>query len=245
MERRGSSLDAQRRLRTASRSGALTWHDAVCRGAIFGSVLAGHLVILTLVLHPSWQRRQRVAPQQDGNVLRLTFDAVPKVVRVSPVHATARMPAKTKPVPSTLASSEVMSAVVMRPTNSPPSTATTLIVVAPTTTDDLHRGYQPGDFQTALQDAQRTNADHIPGAAIPRIGGIRLQARSSVSGTVHMLAEANRCTNEQFRLQDSPHRFTPEMIDRALEASGCGPHLEHTQADATIDVISHHAIFGN
>lgn len=59
------------------------------------------------------------------------------------------------------------------------------------------------------------------------------------------LVEESRCANEQFQLQNSARQFTPEMIDHALEADGCGPHLEHAAADAAIDSISHQAIFGH
>lgn len=110
---------------------------------------------------------------------------------------------------------------------------------------ERHRSYRPGDFQTALQSAQRAGADHIPGIATPRIGGIQLRAGSSIKRTFHGLVEMSSCTNEQFQLQNNAHQFTPEMIDRALEMEGCGPHPEHAAADATIDAISHHAIFDN
>ncbi|WP_449426882.1 hypothetical protein [Rhodanobacter umsongensis] len=118
-------------------------------------------------------------------------------------------------------------------------------MTAPSMAGDPQRGYQAGDFQSALQNAQRAKADRIPGTTLPRIGGIQLQARSSIQRTFHSIVEISRCTNEQFQLQNSAHRFTPEMIDHALEVEGCGPHLEHAAADATIDAISHHAIFGN
>jgi hypothetical protein len=245
MERRGSALEKERHPHMARQSGTQGWQDAVRRGTIFGCVLAGHLAILMAVLHPSWQMIEPAALQQEDRVLRLSFDPLPKISRLLPIRTATRAPAKTKPAQSALVPPTVNPAAVRQPTNSPPSTATSLIMTAPAVSDELHRSYQPGEFQTALQNAQRTRADHIPGATTPRIGGIQLQVGSSIKGTVHSLAEVSRCTNEQFQLQNSAHQYTPEMIDHTLEMDGCGPHLEHAAADATIDAISHHAIFGN
>jgi len=227
----------------ARRSGTPRWQDAVRRGSIFGCVLAGHLVILIAVLRPSWQRIEQVADQED-HVLRLSFDPSPKISRPFPSRAATRVPAKTKPAQPTIVPSTTTSA-IRQSTSAPSSKATSLIVTAPPVTDELHRSYQPGEFQTALQSAQRTRADHIPGATTPRIGGIQLQVSSNIKETVHSLAEISRCTNEQFQLRNNAHQFAPEMIDRTLEMDGCGPHLEHAAADATIDAVSHHAIFGN
>jgi|GEM_PF-2446600 len=250
MGRRDSPLhtdfDAPMRRRFARRSSASTWRDAVRRGAILDSVLACHLVILMLVLHPSWHRIEHVTGPQDGDVLRLTLDPLPEIFRFSPVRARTRTPAKVKPMPSTIVPPEVVSAVVTHPPNVPASTATALTIAPPPMTGDLQRSYQPGDFQTALQDAQRTIAEHIPGAAVPLIGGIRLQDRSSIKGAVHVVTEYIRCTDKQLEMQNGPDQFsTLQLMDRALEADGCGPHLEHTAADATIDAISRRAIFGN
>lgn len=245
MEHRGSPLDAKQHLRMASRSGTPRWQDAVRRGAILGSVLAGHLVILMMVLHPSWRRAGHMTHQPKDHVLRLTFDRLPEIVRLSSTHAAPRVTTKTKPARSAIALAAVMTTSVTHLANAPLSTTSTPITMTPLMADGLHRSYQSGDFRTALQNAQRTRPDHIPGSTIPRIGGIRLQAGSSITGTVHRLVEVSRCTNEQFRLQNSAHQFTPEMIDQALEADSCGPHLEHAALDATIDALSHQAIFGH
>ena len=236
MERRGSALDKQWRP-----------HDAVRRGSIFGCVLAGHLAILMAVLHPSWQRIEPAAYPPEGRVLRLSFDRLPTISRPLPVRTATQVLAKTKPAQSALVPPTVKPAATRLPTHAPSSAAvTSLLMTAPPVTDELHRSYQPGDFQTALQSAQHATADRIPGTATPRIGGIQLEAGSNIKGTVHSLAEISRCTNEQFQLQNSSaHQFTPEMIDHVLEMDGCGPHPEHAAADATIDAISHHAIFGN
>lgn len=245
MGHRGSPLDARQRLRIACRSGTPRWQDAVRRGAILGGVLAGHLVILMMVLHASWPRVRHVARQPKDRVLRLTFDRLPEIARLSSTHAATPAPTKTKPARSAIALPVVMTAAVTRLASAPPLNTSTPITTTPSMADGLHRSYQPGDFRTALQNAQRTRPDHIPGSTTPRIGGIRLQTGSSIMGTVHRIVEVSRCTNEQFRLQNSTHQFTPEMIDQALEAGGCGSHLEHAALDATIDALSHQAIFSH
>jgi hypothetical protein len=120
-----------------------------------------------------------------------------------------------------------------------------LVVTAPPT-DDLHRSYAPGDFQTALQNAQRTTADHLPGAATPLIGGIQLQARSTIKGGVHAVTEYIRCTDEQLEMENGRDQFsTPQQMDRALQLDGCGPHSEHPDADAAVDAVAHRVIFGH
>jgi hypothetical protein len=250
MARRGNPLHvgfgAPLRPRVGRRSSAATWRDAVRRGAILASVSACHLTILMMVLHPSWHRIGDVSRPRDGEVLRLTLDPLKKISRFSPVSAGAPIAAKGKPAPTAAVSPEPTAAVVRHPTNSSPSTAATLIVAVPALTDDLHRGYQPGDFQTALQDAQRTKAEHIPGTTTPLIGGIRLQARSSIKGAVHVATEYIRCTDEQLKMENGPDQFsTPQLMDRALQLDGCGPHLEHTAVNDEVDAVSHRAIFGD
>lgn len=227
------------------RSGAPTWRDAVRGGAILGSVFAGHLAILMLVLHPSWRRIVHAVREPNGPVLRLSFDRWPELIQPSPAPAAMRLPVRTKSARQPIAAPTLMPATIARSTHPPASTAATLVMTMPSMTADPRRGYQTGDFQPAFQNAQHTRVDRIPGTATPRIGGIQLQARSSTKEVVHMLVKTSQCANAQFQLQNSAHQFTPEMIDHALEADGCGPHLEHAPADATIDGIAHQAIFGN
>jgi hypothetical protein len=229
----------------ARRASTPRWQDAVQRGSILGCVLAGHFAILMLVLHPSWRHIEHVPRLHEDQVLRLRFDRLPKLVRPSLAPAAIQLPAQTKPAPQAIALSTRRPATGAHSSNPPAAPAATLTMAMPMMTGDPHRSYLPGDFQSALQNAQRTKADHIPGTTTPLIGGIRLQASSSTKAAVHGLVEENRCANMQFQLQNSAHQFTPEMIDHALEVEGCGPHLERTAADATIDAIAHQAIFGN
>jgi hypothetical protein len=236
MVRRGNPLytgfEAPPSWCVARRSNASTGRDAVRRGAILGSVFAGHLIVLMLVLHPTWRRIEPMRNRQhETDVLRLSFDLVPKIPRSWSVRALARMPAK------------VPTAVVMHSTNVRPSTATALIVVVPPA-DDLRGSYEPGNFQAALRNAQRTKTDQIPGVATPLVGGIQLQARSNIKGAVHAVTEYIRCTDKQLEMENGRDQFsTPQLMDRALQLDGCGPHSEHPEADAAVDEIAHRVIF--
>jgi hypothetical protein len=238
--------DTSLRPRIARRSSVPTWRDAVRRGAILASVFACHLIILMMVLYPSWHRVESVTAPRESEVLQLTLDPVRKISRFLPVTTRAPVAAKTKPAPSAIESAKVTSAVVEHPANPSPSTAAALIVTVPSLPDDLHRSYQPGDFQTALGDSQRTKAEHIPGASASVIGGIQLQDRSSVKETVHAVTEYIRCTDEQLNMQHGHDQFsTAQQMDRALQLDGCGPHLEHSAVNDEVDAVAHRAIFGN
>ena len=239
------SFDAPLHPSVARCSGASTWRDAVRRGTILGGVFAGHLIVLMLVLHPSWRRIEPLRRQHEADVLRLTFDPVPKIPRPLSVRVPARMPAKVKPASSAIAPSRAPTTVVMHSTNVRPSTGTALIVAVPPA-NDPRGSYEPGNFQTSLQNAQRTKTDHLPGAAAPLMGGIQLQARSSIKGATHAVIEYIRCTDKQLEMENGRDQFsTPQLMDRALQLDGCGPHSEHPQADAAVDEIAHRVIFGH
>ena len=248
MARRGNPLhadfDAPLRLHSVRRSLALSWRDAVRRGAILASVFACHLVTLLMVLHPSWHRTEWVSRPHEDDLLRLTFDPLPHSPAFSPAPASARLSAKTKSISPALASPSVMSAVVRHPAIVVP--ATTAPSTAELPSDEARGSYQPGDFQTALLDARRARAEHIPGATAPLAGNIRLEARSSIKGAVHVVTEYIRCTDKQLEMENGHDQFsTPQLMDRALQLDDCGPHLGHTDADAAIDEMSHRAIFGD
>jgi hypothetical protein len=252
MARRGNSLhtgsNAPLGPRVARSRGASMRRDAARRGAILASVCVGHLIVLLLVLHPSWRQVEPVQRQREADVLRLSFfDAAPNIRRSLSVRALARLPAKVPPVPSAIAPPKVSTAAVTRPTNSPSATPTDWVVaVVPPAVDDLHSGYGPSDFRSALQNAQRAKADQIPGVATPLIGGIQLEARSNIKGAVHAVSEYIRCTDKQLEMENGRDQLsTPQLVDRALQLDGCGPHSEHPQADAAVDEIAHRVIFGH
>jgi hypothetical protein len=246
MARRGNPLhaafDAPLRSRSVRRSRASSWRDAMRRGAILASVFAFHLFILVMVLHPSWHRIEQVPQPHEDDVLPLAFDPLPKRPAFLPAPANARIPVKMKSI-ATAVTSPVA---IRQPTITLPATAAPSMAAAPLSSDKARGSYQPGDFQTALQDARQPQAEHIPGTAAPRVAGIRLETRSTIKGAVHVVTEYIRCTDKQLEMENGHDQFsTPQLMDRALQWDDCGPHLGHTAADATVDEISHRAISGD
>lgn len=58
-----------------------------------------------------------------------------------------------------------------------------------------------------------------------------------------MMTTASRCKYERMKMERSANQFvTHQLVERALDADGCGPQAARTAADATIDAISHRAI---
>lgn len=248
MTRRGNpshaDFHASLRSRSVHRSSASSWRDAVRRGAIFASVFACHLMVLMRVLHPSWHQIEGVSPPYENVVLRLTFHPLPNGPAFSPAPASARLPTKTPSLSPTMASPKMKSAVVRQPAIGLPAAKSPSMVALPP--NEARGSYQPGDFQTALSDARRTNTEHIPGTTTPLVGGIGLEARSSIKTAAHGVTEYIRCTDKQLQMENGHDQFsTPQLMDRALQLDDCGPHLGHTAADAAIDEVSHRAIFGD
>jgi hypothetical protein len=233
--------------RVARSPRASRWRDATRRGAILGSVCAGHIIVLALVLHPSWRQIEPVSRQREAEALRLTFDSVPRIPQTLSVRAFARKAAKVQSVQSAIAPPKASTAAVTRLTDSTPATAADRAVAAvPQTASDLYRSYGPSDFRSALQNAQRSKTDHIPGVGSPLIGDIQLQARSSIKGATLAVVEYIRCTDKQLEMENGRDQFsTPQLMDRALQLDGCGPHLEHPDADAAADEVAHRVMFGH
>jgi hypothetical protein len=244
MERDNPLPDGERHPRIVSRNPARSWRDAVRRGAILGGVVGAHVVLLMLVLHPWWRRIAPMTRQRDASVLRLRFDRLPPAAVIAAVAA-RRLPDMTKQLthrPVALPTRSSVVVMAMRPRTAP---AATVITTTPPMAIDANHGYQPGTFEAALHDAQRSRPDHLPGSVTPLVGGITFQARSSAKAMVRALAQGNRCTNMTFQLRDSAHQLTPAMIDHALEVEGCGPHRERAQFDPTVDAITQQVIAGH
>ena len=61
---------------------------------------------------------------------------------------------------------------------------------------------------------------------------------------MHAVTEYIRCTDKQLEMENGRDQFsTPQLMDRALQLDGCGPHSEHPEADAAVDEIAHRVIF--
>lgn len=119
----------------------------------------------------------------------------------------------------------------------PTSTVVIRLPLRPTT-DQYASDYREGDFRRLL-DAQRTGVQPLPGGAAPRVGGFRLRVAPSARDLLRQLTVATRCTAEVFKMRDSKTQFiTAQLMDRALEADGCGPHTERDSASDMVDAVT-------
>jgi hypothetical protein len=60
------------------------------------------------------------------------------------------------------------------------------------------------------------------------------------------MAGASRCKYVRMKMEHSTNQFiTAQLMDRALEADGCGPQVPHAVGEHTVEAISHQAIFGD
>ena len=56
---------------------------------------------------------------------------------------------------------------------------------------------------------------------------------------VQRLTASTRCSAEYFKMHASASQFiTAQLMDRALEADGCGPHTDTSAASESIDAIT-------
>ncbi|MFC5527531.1 hypothetical protein ACFPPA_17445 [Rhodanobacter ginsengisoli] len=220
--------------RMARHSGTVrtaAWRDALYRGAILGLVAGCHLAALVLLLShwPQGRATPRVRERDDPDATRLRLILLPS----APVARTAAAPPlqpRHLPLPAR------RSARVLP--HAPPLAATSgvspLQQVQPTVPD-----YRPGDFQARLRDARRPSLPRLPGSDLPRVAGLRLRPVSSTQTFVQRLTASTRCSAEYFKMHASANQFvTAQLMDRALEADGCGPHTDTSAASESIDAIT-------
>ena len=62
---------------------------------------------------------------------------------------------------------------------------------------------------------------------------------------MHGIAKALACSDMFFNMKNARNPLTPQLMDRALQLEGCGPHVEPTAHDDAEEAIAHRAIFGN
>ena len=216
------------------------WRSAMYRGAALGGVASLHLAFLILLLQLPSYRAASLQPRT-GESLRIRFLALP--ARPPSVRHTA--PAATKPPPS------VPRPVIAANTrsaddSSAPSSPTRIANLTTPTIHAMPSDYQPGSFHADLRAAQGSRKVPLPGLDAPSRTGIRLRDRPSMKEVVHAMTVASRCKYSRMKMQRSATQFvTPQLMQRALDADGCGPQLEHTPADATIEAVSREAIFGD
>ncbi len=60
---------------------------------------------------------------------------------------------------------------------------------------------------------------------------------------MHGIAKALACSDMFFNMKNARNPLTPQLMDRALQLEGCGPHEEPTAHDDAEEAIAHRAIF--
>lgn len=213
------------------------WPDAWRRGATLGTVASFHLALLAVLLRPAEYRaaHELVRPGADDALqLVLIPPAIP--AQVAKVPAPPQLRHLPAPAPW-LQRTETSPRTPTRPTP-------TMVTSLPPTPTRGHAtpDYQPGDFRARLRDAQRSRAVPLPGAATARVGGFRLQVTPSVQDLVQQLALGTRCTAMRFDIQKKA--VTAQLMDRLLEADGCGPHAERTPDSDAVDAVTRQLMDG-
>ncbi|QRP65740.1 hypothetical protein I6J77_17025 [Rhodanobacter sp. FDAARGOS 1247] len=107
------------------------------------------------------------------------------------------------------------------------------------------------DYQSPIQSGRSGTGSpptqvRLPGTDIARIRAISLDDKPGLQQVVRRMAGASRCKYVRMKMEHSTNQFvTAQLMDRALEADGCGPQVPHTADDHTVEAISHQAIFGD
>lgn len=211
---------------------ARRWQAAWRRGAILGGVTALHLLTLALVLRPAPPYRSaRSASHDDGAALQLHF-----VARLDKPRAT-----NPPPRPPQLRAAPPAKRAAATP---PPTVAAPPALVASSPPPD-----GLGDYRTALAGADSApwaSRVRLPGSDAPPRSAILLRSAPSLRQFVRAMTTASRCKYERMKMERSANQFvTRQLIERALDADGCGPQADHAAADATIEAISRDAIRGD
>ena len=207
------------------------WSDVLRRGATLGLVASFHLALLALLLRPAeYHEVRQPVPHGTDDALQVVFIPPSKPAQVARVSAPPRLPHLPAPAPRP----QRTETSARTPTRIAATIASNLPPLP--TAGRAAPDYQPGDFRTRLQDAQRTRAVPLPGAATPRVGGFGLRMAPSVQDLVRQLAVGTRCTAMRFDMQKKV--ITAQLMDRLLEADGCGPHAEHTPTSDAVDAVT-------
>jgi hypothetical protein len=198
------------------------------RGVILGSVAALHLVTVALVLRPMPPYRSaRTAIHDDDEALHLSFVARPDIPR----------PASPPPRPRRARAAHPAALMAV---SLPPRAA---IVTPPASVPDSSGDYRSAALGAGLRDAQPPPRVRLPGSDAPPRHGVQLRTAPSLQQVVRVMTTASRCKYERMKMERSANQFvTRQLVERALDADGCGPQAAHTAADATIDAISRRAI---
>lgn len=211
------------------------WFAASRRGAVFGVVIALHLALLALLFGPVTPRSPTTDDRSEHHqalLMRLLVDA-PRPRPANPLPPTPAKPMRRWP--------SVTAAVSTNPAV-PAHSAQPQVVEPTTVAGDYHSPLLGGRARAAVSSTM----PRVPGSDVAGVQGLILQASSSLKQTVRAMTKGNRCKYTRMKMANSANQFiTGQLMDRALEADGCGPQVPHTADDRAVEVISHQAIFGN
>ncbi len=86
---------------------------------------------------------------------------------------------------------------------------------------------RPGDYPTTLAGAGAMRwvpRVRLPGSDAPSRTGIPLRTAPSLRQLVQAMTTASRCKYERMKMERSANQFvTRQLVERALDADGCGP----------------------
>ncbi|WP_426687344.1 hypothetical protein [Rhodanobacter ginsengiterrae] len=209
------------------------WLVAFGRGSILGFVISLHLVLLALLFGPVTPLRAVAdGPRGQRNVLLIRW--VAQVVTPRRVRTVQKRAVQDMRVPR--AASRAIPAPEVAAEPGPTASA----AAAPA--GDYHSPLLSG--RTGM--AEPPSVSRLPGADATYVRGIVLNEGSSLHQVVRAMTHANRCQYTRMKMGQSPHQFvTRQLMERALEADGCGPQTAHSAADDTVEAISRQAIFGH
>lgn len=106
--------------------------------------------------------------------------------------------------------------------------------------------YRSAAFATGGAEARLMPGPRIPGSGASAHGDLQLRERPSMRERVRALTVASRCKYEHVKMHKSTTQFvTRQLMERALDADGCGPAPARGAADAVIEAISRSVISGH
>lgn len=211
------------------------WRTALRRGGILGLVISLHLGLLALLFGPVAPRPPPpyALPANQG-VLRIRL--LTQIRAHSPARPMPRRPRQARPASPSLALTTAM------PVQAAEPAPAVRLIGASAVADDYQSPIQGGRSGTGAPPTQV----RLPGTDIARIRGISLDDKPGLQQVVRRMAGASRCKYVRMKMEHSTNQFvTAQLMDRALEADGCGPQVPHTADHHTVEAISHQAIFGD
>lgn len=211
------------------------WRAALRRGGILGLVISLHLGLLALLFGPVAPRPPHShAPPANRGVLRIRL--VTQIRARSPARPMPRRSRQARPASPSLA---LTTATPVQAAEPAPAVR---LIGASAVTDDYQSPIQGGRSGAGAPPTQV----RLPGTDIARVRGISLDDKPGLQQVVRRMAGASRCKYVRMKMEHSTNQFvTAQLMDRALEADGCGPQVPHTADDHTVEAISHQAIFGD